>query len=174
MDSSVSAKDQILFLRVCNHFSDAIYNVLHEYSGAVVHRCSIIWIVWLCPIFELVPQRRNKTRKCKFDNWYVWCVCIVCVRCVCGVCEVCLWCVWCVSGVWVVCARVCVWCVCMCGVSVWWTHVNTNTPQGSPNISFQLYLDPQLHLLMRVKLYVVETLKSTPPFYELHTLLQHN
>jgi len=37
MDSSVSPKDEILFLRVCHHISNAVYLAkIHKYVNAVI------------------------------------------------------------------------------------------------------------------------------------------
>ena len=57
MDTSVSPKDEILFLRVCHHISNAVYNLFtrSDISSGVVRR-------QLIPVY-VNTQKHNRTYK---------------------------------------------------------------------------------------------------------------
>ena len=146
MDTSVSTKDEIWFLRVCHHISNAVY----RYS-----MCDN----WEERISSLLRSGSLKTRELDVSvRGGAVCVvrCVVCgVRCVvCGVrCVVCgVWCavcavrcavcvvrcvlcgVWCVvCGVW--CAVCGVWCP-VCGVRCVVSNSHTSSLHAFTSVLF--------------------------------------
>ena len=74
MDSSVSPKDEIWFLRVCHHISNAVYHLLLEWS---TYTNGTTWILLLQQ--NCIRDREGnmilaQTQYSEFENWGRFCM----------------------------------------------------------------------------------------------------